>query len=127
MPKPGDPIAPQESLFRRSYCDPLKKYLNPDGSAHSRVFKVRPKDDGKLSVDVCSMTSYARSICDPDKYILFEIENAAVLAIPPLKTIYAPSASGHNNAHALIQPLDMEDELTPALLAQKSRQARPGA
>jgi hypothetical protein len=125
MLQPGDPIQAQEWLYRRSYCDPLRKYLNPDGSAHSRVFKVRPKDEGKLSVDVRSMTDYARSVGDPERFIVFEIENAAVLTLPPLETRYAPSPQGRNDAHALIQPLDLDDEVTPALLAMKSRQAQP--
>jgi hypothetical protein len=44
-------VAEDEWLFRRSWL-PEKKFLNPDGSATSRVFKLKEKDKGELSVDV---------------------------------------------------------------------------
>jgi hypothetical protein len=62
-----------EWLYRRSYSSPEKNYLNPDGSATSRVFKLREKDHGELSVDVKSLTTPANSIGDASKFILFEI------------------------------------------------------
>jgi hypothetical protein len=121
MLKPGQEVPLEDWLYRRSYCDPLKRYLNPDGTAHSRVFKVREKDQGRLSVDIRSMSSIDKSIRDATTYILFELPNVAVREIPPLESIYAPSANGSNDAHALILPLAIEDEVTPLLLANKSQ------
>ena len=41
----GVKVKIDETLFRRSYSNPLKKYLNPDGSATSRVFALRETDE----------------------------------------------------------------------------------
>lgn len=53
-------VATDEWLFRRSFL-PEKKYMAPDGSATSRVFKLREKDNGELSVDVKSLTTMIKS------------------------------------------------------------------
>ncbi|MFV8328504.1 hypothetical protein [Flavobacterium sp. ZS1P14] len=53
----GEKIDWAELLYRRGYNRPEKKYLNPDGTATSRVFKLRAKDNGKLSVDLARLTT----------------------------------------------------------------------
>ncbi|HEY5370639.1 MAG TPA: hypothetical protein VIJ75_16765 [Hanamia sp.] len=40
-------VIAQEWLYRRGFSTPEKKYMNPDGTATSRVFKLRAKDNGE--------------------------------------------------------------------------------
>ncbi|MBE0640044.1 MAG: hypothetical protein IH598_16125 [Bacteroidales bacterium] len=110
----------EEWLFRRGYSTPEKKYMNPDGTATSRVFKLRPKDNGRLSVDVKSLTSTHQAIQDPKKYFLFEIHNAKVISLG-LATFHDPLPDGSNEAHAFISGMQQDDEITPGLLAKNSR------
>lgn len=92
--------------------------MNPDGTATSRVFKLREKDNGKLSVDVKSLTTPEISINDPKKYMLFEVSVSHVDSVE-LSSFYDPK--DNNPAHAYIFGMDIEDEIKPALLAKKSR------
>ena len=48
MPDLRTPVDRQEWLFRRGRATPEKNYMNPDGTATSRVFKLREKDNGEL-------------------------------------------------------------------------------
>jgi len=114
------PVNTEEWLFRRGYSTPEKKYMNPDGSATSRVFKLRPTDNGNLSVNVKSLTSALKAIQDPQKHFLFEIQNAKVLSIG-LETFHDPLPDGLNDAHAIIVGMEQDDEITPGLLAKNSR------
>jgi hypothetical protein len=118
----GQLVDDHEWLYRSSRL-PEKKYLNPDGSATSRVFKLREKDQGKLSVDVKSMTSAEKSVGDKNHFFLFELPNKAVLGItnPQLSTYHDPLPDGSNDAHAVITGMTIEDDITPALLAKASR------
>ena len=115
-------VAREETLYRRSWL-PEKKYLNPDGTAHSRVFKLREKDNGELSVDVKSMTSPEQAVIDKASFFLFEIPNSDVLDIenPTLTTYHSPLPEGKNDAHAVIVGMEITDEITPGLLARLSR------
>ena len=117
------PVKATEFLYRRGYNTPLKKYANPDGTASSRVFKLREADHGELSVDVKSMCSAEKSVGDLEKFILFELSNQVVLDIedPKLITLHDPLEDGTNDAHAVIVGMTMEDEITPGLLARASR------
>lgn len=112
-----------EWFYRRGYSSPVHKYMNPDGTATSRVFKLREKDLGELSVDVCSLTSPEKSVGDPMKYFLFEISNKSVLNLPQIKlqTFYDPLPNNLNDAHAVIVGMTIEDEITPGLLARASK------
>lgn len=118
------PVDRQEWLYRRGYATPEKKYMNPDGSATSRVFKLREKDNGELSVDVKSMTTPEKAIGDPTKFMLFEISNAAVLGAG-LFTYHAPLSEQKqgidNPAHAVIIGMSLDDDILPGILARKSR------
>jgi hypothetical protein len=110
-----------EWLFRRGYSTPQKKYVNPDGTATSRVFKLREKDNGELSVDIKSLTTANVSVGDSSKYFLFELSNSDVIKIG-LNTYHAEEIDGSNEAHAVIVGMSMEDEIMPGLLAKCSRQ-----
>lgn len=111
-------VSIDEILFRRAYCTPLKNFMNPDGTATSRVFKLRPKDNGELSVDMSSLTTKEKSVSDITKYILFEIGNKYVNELG-LLTYKDPV--GNNPAHSVIFGLDMDDEIKPLLLAKASK------
>lgn len=112
----------EEWLYRRSWL-PEKKYMNPDGTATSRVFKLRDPDKGELSVDVKSMSTPEISIKDKTKFFLFEIPNQAVLQIadPKLQTLHDPLADGTNDAHAAILGMSLEDDISPGVLAKASK------
>ncbi|MDN3658939.1 hypothetical protein QWZ08_25065 [Ferruginibacter paludis] len=115
------PVDLSEWLYRRGYSNPVRRYMNPDGTATSRVFKLRENDNGELSVDVKSLTNASASIVDPSKYFLFEISNISVLEIEPLNTLHDPLSDGTNPAHAAVIGLTLEDEIKPGLLARKSK------
>ncbi|MEP0711640.1 hypothetical protein [Algoriphagus sp.] len=116
----GDKIPIEEFLYRRGFSTPEKKYCNPDGSATSRVFKLREKDEGMLSVDLKSRTTAERAISDPGKFMLFELKNESVEEVA-LETVYDPLDDGSNNAHALIIGMQMDDDIAPGHLARNSK------
>lgn len=115
-------VADEEWLYRRSWL-PEKRYLNPDGTAHSRVFKLKEKDKGELSVDVKSMTTGEKAVSDKASFFLFELPNEEVLRITEsqLITYHDPLEDGTNDAHAVIVGMTLEDDITPGLLARASR------
>lgn len=114
----------KEWVYRRGYSTPVHKFMNPDGTATSRVFKLRPKDEGKLSVDVKSLTTAAVSIGEPDKYFLFEVSVKNIASIG-LDTWYDPLTMAkhgvENPAHAYISGFDEDDDILPVQLASFSR------
>ena len=112
-----------EWLYRRGFSTPERRYMNPDGTATSRVFKLREKDNGELSVDVKSMTTVKNSVGDPERFFLFEIPNKAVLGISSstLQTFHDPLEDGSNDAHAVIVGMRIEDEISPGMLAKASK------
>ncbi len=116
--KKGDLIPSEEWLYRRGY--PEKRYCNPDGTPTSRVFKLREKDEGKLSVDLKSKTNPERAIGDPGKFFLFELKNETVKETG-LETVYDPLEDGSNDAHSLIVGMSLEDETAPGYLARNSK------
>ncbi len=114
------PVKTEEWLYRRGYCSPVQRYMNPDGSATSRVFKLRPKDDGKLSVDIKTLTTPEIAIGDATRFFLFEIYNEIVESLG-LKTYHDPLPDGTNDAHAIVVGMQAEDEILPGLLARRSK------
>ena len=117
--KKGDRIATDEDLYRRGYNSPQKKYLNPDGSATSRVFKLRPKDEGKLSVDLAKLTTKETAVLDSSKYNLFLINNSVVESIE-LFTVYDPLDEPAVVSHGLILGLDPDYYTISSFLAKKA-------
>jgi hypothetical protein len=108
------------SLLLRRYFTPLSKYMNPDGTPVSRVFKPRVKDQGKLSVDLKEYTCYENAVSDYERFFLCEVSNTVVLEIG-LNTIHDPLEDGSNDAHALVETFEEEDDIKPGLLARNSR------
>ncbi|HNT21382.1 MAG TPA: hypothetical protein PKL70_13200 [Saprospiraceae bacterium] len=111
---PGD-----EWLYRRSW--PGKKYMNPDGSATSRVFKLREKDNGELSVNIKSLTTPETTVIDPSQFLLYEIHNK-VVEENNLSTWHDPLPE--NKAHAVIIGMDIDDDIIPGILARRSIRVR---
>lgn len=111
-------IPPSELLYRIGYISPEKKFMNPDGTATSRVFKLREKDNGKLSVDVKSLTSAMIAIKNPNEYMLFEVLVFNIETLG-LSSYYDPKED--NAAHAYIFGMDLDDDITPGLLARKAK------
>ena len=122
--KKGDKINSDELLYRRGYNSPEKKFLNPDGTATSRVFKLREKDNGKLSVDLAKLTTPEKAVVDSSLFNLFEIKNTTVEEIE-LTTVYDAVYTSINNSHCLIIGMDIKDETKPTYLAKKSRKIYP--
>ncbi|MEM9936320.1 MAG: hypothetical protein AAF824_22030 [Bacteroidota bacterium] len=120
-------VDPLEWFYRRGYASPERKYMNPDGTATSRVFKLRDKDNGQPSVDIKSMTTPENAIGDQDKFMLFEISNKYILSLE-LGSFHDPlNLQEHgidNPAHAVIVGFSVEDEITPGLLARGSNRYR---
>lgn len=116
-----DKVGPEEWLYRR-YYNPLEKNISKLTSQfHSRIFKLRPKDNGELSVDVKSLTTPEKAISDSHKFFLVEIQNKSVLKIENLCTFHDPLRDGTNNAHAVITGMTIDDDVIPGLLARASR------
>lgn len=116
-----DKVSSQEWLYRRGYnSTPLKKYMNPDGSATSRVFKLKEKDNGELSVDIKSLTTPEKAVGDTNRFFLFELHNQEVEKLQ-LHTWHDPLPDGFNDAHAVIIGMTMDDDIQPGLLARKSK------
>lgn len=123
MRKTRTPVDQFEWLFRRSYSSPEHKFMYPDGTPTSRVFKLRAKDNGELSVDVKSLTDPAAAIGDPTRFMLFEVENKIVLDLG-LNSLYDPlNLEEHgidNPSHAIITGMVEDDEILPGLLAKNA-------
>lgn len=117
------PVADDEQVYRSIYRTPWHKYVDPDGRPTSRNFKLRPKDEGKLSVDVASLTTPEQSVRDLGKFALASLSSTDVKAVG-LSTFYDPctiTKHGFDNpAHAYIWGMDDDDDIKPALLAQKA-------
>lgn len=124
MAKQRYPVDSSDWLFRRSWAKPDKNYLNPDGTATSRVFKLREKDNGELSVDVKSLTTPERAIGDPAQFMLFELRVQTVVEIG-LVVLHDPETQEEhgrqNSAHAVIIGMSMDDEISPGALARNSQ------
>ncbi len=117
---PRDLVNNHENLLRRGYSTPEKKYMNPDGTATSRVFKLREKDNGKLSVGIENLTTLEEFVGDTERFMVFRISNLDVINLG-LQTFYDPPQF----EHAVITGMNMEDEIIPALLAKKSIKVFP--
>jgi hypothetical protein len=123
----GTQVSSDKNLLRRGFGPPDKRFENPDGSATSRVFKLRQKDKGKLSVDVKELTTIEKAVIDKSKFLLFEISVLSVNNIG-LSAIHEPSTLEEdgieNSAHAAILGLDEDDDIKPGLLARASKRLR---
>ena len=120
----GQPISLNFWLYRRGYGPPSKQFLNPDGTATSRLFKLRAKDFGHLSIDVKELTTPEKSVQDKEKFVLFEVPVYEVKTLG-LNAIHDPltfELDGVDNiAHGLINGLEEGDDIMPGLLARQSK------
>jgi hypothetical protein len=114
----GQNVSSLYTLYRRSYGLPAKRFCNPDGSATSRVFKLREKDKGELSVDIKELTTVESAIVNKTSFMLFEIPVSSVLKLN-LSAIHDPLTD--NDAHAYIGGLDINDDIKPSQLAKASK------
>ena len=111
-------VSLEDSLYRRIYRTPWHKYVNPDNTPTSRNFVLRPKDNGKLSVDVVSLTTKELAVKDISQFALVEVSVKDVKSID-LEAIYDPLED--NIAHAAICGLEEDDDIKPAILAKKAK------
>lgn len=118
----GDIVSVDETLLRRVYKGDKRYIDKKTGRPTSRAFAPRPKDDGKLSIEIKSLTSFFEAIKDERKYLLFSILSKIVYNLN-LQCIYDPEDD--NPAHALITGFDPEDESIPGILARASTQEIP--
>ncbi|MEM6263610.1 MAG: hypothetical protein AAGI38_13945 [Bacteroidota bacterium] len=121
--KKGAPVGKDENLLRRVYKKD-KRYRDPKtGRPTSRAFVPRPKDNGKLSVDIEKLTTPERAVLDPHKFLLYRFSCKIVYALG-LTCTYDPIDTGQytNHAYALITGFDKNDESVPAILARKAKQ-----
>lgn len=112
----GDSVSREESLLRRVYRKD-KRFRDPKtGIISSRAFAPRPKDQGRLSVNIERLIALEKAIMDPTKFILYRISNAIVRDLG-LDCIYDPiiKEDFENLAHALIVGFDEEDESIPGI------------
>ena len=121
--KAGDKIPDKEYLLRRVYFQD-KRHVRPDGTLSSRAFAPRPKDNGKLSVDLEPLiVSLAISISDISKFRLYKIQAELPHSIG-LKCIYDPwtkEIQGTDNpAHSFISEFEESDEAKPGILAKNA-------
>lgn len=103
-----------DELYRRGRI----KWVNPNGTATSRVFKLRPLDSGKLSTDLKRLTTSELAIKNKEEFNLFEITVEDIWALS-LDTVH--DSLPENIAHSYIWGMNEEDDIAPGLLARKSR------
>ena len=118
----GDLVSVEESLLRRVYRSDKRYVDKRTGRPTSRAFSPRPKDEGKLSVDIKSLTNYFEAIGDQHRFLLFSILSKIVYNLN-LQCIYDPEDD--NPAHALITGFDPEDESVPGILVRASTKEEP--
>jgi hypothetical protein len=118
----GDRISPDENLWRRVYRTD-KRYIDPSGRPTSRAFAPRPKDEGKLSVDMARLTTVEKAIADAEKFKLYSIPSKLVFDLG-LDCLYDPltvqSDGVDNPAHCLVTGFEPDDERVPGILARQA-------
>jgi hypothetical protein len=111
-------IADSENVWRRVFLNHIKR----DGTLNSRAFKPRATDEGKLSVDVQSMTTYDQSIKNEEKHALYSL---------PVKFVHENCFDCYHNpipdnkAHALIEGFEPDEDARAIVLAVKATKVFP--
>ena len=122
----GDLITAPEEVFYRRVFRSDKRYIDKKtGKFTSRAFTPRPKDEGKLSVDLKRLTTVEKSLnYQQDRFVLGTLHNKDVL-FHNLKSIYDPTNvkddGFDNKAHCVIQGIPEYDESIAGILARKSK------
>lgn len=115
----GEKVSESEWLLRRVYRHDRKHTDRTTGLPNSRAFAPRPKDEGKLSVNIKSLSSYLESIVAERNFRLFMFSASVVYKLK-LSCIYDPLPD--NNAHALVSGFDSEDESAPGIIARSAKE-----
>lgn len=115
----GDKVSDSEWLLRRVYRIDRKYTDRTTGLPNSRAFAPRPKDEGKLSVNVKSLSSYIESVVDESKYRLFTFSVSLVYKLN-LSCTYYPLPD--NSAHALVSGFGSDDESAPGIMARSAKE-----
>ncbi len=119
--KQGDQLADEEWLLRRVYRAD-KRYLDRNGRPTSRAFAPRPKDEGRLSVDIRRLTNFAAAVQNETKFQLFQF-SADIPHQLGLRCLYDPIVGNgrpENMAHAVVTGFLPDDELIPGLLSRRA-------
>ncbi|MET2985997.1 hypothetical protein [Aureibaculum conchae] len=119
---PGDKIEDEtENFYRRVYRKDKRYIDHRTGRPTSRAFTPRPKDDGKLSVDLASLTTPLKSIANSSRFCLWLINNKTILDLK-LSAIYDPVKNNDvdNPSHCIIIGFNEEDESVPGILSRTS-------
>ena len=122
----GDLITGPDELFYRRVFRKVKRYIDKrTGRFTSRAFSPRPKDEGKLSVDLKRLTTVEKSLnSQPERFVLGTIINDNLISLN-LKSIYDPTNLNddgfENIAHCVIQGIPEDDESIAGILARKSK------
>ncbi len=114
----GDKLNLGENLLRRVYRTDKRYIDRKTGRPTSRAFVPRPKDDGKLSVDIERLTTYEKAIDDSERFVLFSFFSDLAFKLG-LNCIYDP-VKNINLAHAIITGFPNDDESIPGILARSS-------
>ena len=117
--KKGDSLDKDEHLLRRVYRSDKIFIDKKTGRPTSRAFAPRPKDNGKLSVEIERLTKYENAIVDPNRFVLFKFL-AEVAYDLGLNCIYDP-IENENLAHALVTGFPDDDESVPGILARNAQ------
>lgn len=124
--KDGEEIVDLDANFyRRVYRSDKRYIIKQTGRPTSRAFSPSPKDEGKLSVDLTSLTTPEVSVLDDNRFCLWEFSNVLIRGID-LRAIYNPilteEQDGFNNpAHCLVIGIEEEDESKAGILARNAR------
>lgn len=116
--KKGDRLDNNENLLRRVYRSDRRYIDKKTGCPTSRAFAPRPKDNGKLSVEIERLTTYEKAVIDSSRFVLFEFLVQIAYSLG-LDCIYDP-VDNKNMAHALITGFPLGDESIPGILARKT-------
>jgi hypothetical protein len=117
--KKGDRLDDNEYLLRRVYRSDKRYIDKKTGRPTSRAFVPRPKDEGKLSVDIERLTTYEKAVMDSKRFVLFGFLAQLAYSLG-LNCIYDP-IDKENIAHALVTGFPVDDESIPGILARKAQ------
>ena len=115
----GDRLDVEEHLLRRVYRSDKRYIDKKTGRPTSRAFVPRPKDEGKLSVDIARLTTYENAILDSERFVLFGFLADLAYALG-LNCIYDP-VEAINPAHALVTGFPKDDESIPGIIARQAQ------
>ncbi len=115
---------PDESVYRRGRVSKVNINRNPT----TRDFKPRSQDEGKLSVNLKSLSTAIISVVDINRFNLFELKITDINDIrndQGVNLFVEEDPIEDNLSHALINRIEPEDDETPLKLAEIAINATP--